>query len=418
MPAALEEPESVLEVSEAVTRAATAGQRVKVVASGHSFTDIACTDGRMLQLDRLDRVLDVDGTVVTVEAGIPFWKLNEALAVRDLALPNLGDIDRQTVAGATATATHGTSLRYGGIAASIRGMELVTGDGSVLWCSPDEEPEVFHAARVGLGSLGVVTKVALECVPAFRLHAVEKPRRWERFVEEWPSLVADNDHVDAYWFPHTDTCTAKVSNRTDEPVRARSAWKTWRDELLLANYVFGAATAIGRVAPSAIPPLARSIAGSIGKVELVDRSDRVFCTRRLVRFVEMEYSIPLADCVRALVAIRELVESAQLRVSFPVEIRALVADDIPLSTAYGDDRAYLAVHVPSGTPYAEYFRGVEAIMDDLGGRPHWGKLHFQDATTLAPRYPEWERFRALRRRIDPEGRFANAYLDKVLGPAC
>lgn len=417
-PAAVEEPESLLEVREAIGRAATAGQRVKVVGAGHSFSGLAGTEGRLLRLDRLDRILAVDpsGGRAVVEGGIPLWKLNEGLAVRGLALGNLGDIDRQSIAGATATATHGTSLRYGGLAVAIRGLELVTADSEVVWCSADEEPEVFHCARVGLGALGVVTKVELECEPAFRLHAEEKPRRWDDFVAEWPGLVAANDHVDAYWFPHTDICTAKVSNRTDEPVRTRSEWKRWRDEVLLANYVFGAGVELGKLVPALVPRIAEAVAGSIGRIEAVDRSDRVYCSRRLVRFVEMEYSIPLDSCIEALGAIRELIDREGLRVAFPVEIRALVGDDIPLSTAYGAPRAYLAVHLPAGIPYDAYFGGVEAIMNRFAGRPHWGKLHFQDSTTLAPRYPEWDRFQAVRARLDPHGRFANEELDRVLGP--
>lgn len=422
-PAATETPGSVLEVREAIGRAAVAGQRVRVVASTHSFTACAATEGRMLDLGLLDRLLDVEpapdtaeGAVVTVEAGIPLWKLNEELALRSLALPNLGDIDRQTVAGATSTGTHGTGLRYGAIATAIVGLELVIADGEVLWCSPESEPEVFASARVGLGALGVVTKVALACVPAFNLHALERPMRWDRFLEEWPALVAEHDHVDSYWFPHSDTCSAKVSDRTDEPLRPRPVRKRWRDEMFYANWVFGAAVRAGKLLPSKVPDITRTVASSLGKTEEIDRSDRIFCTRRLVRFVEMEYAIDVPHAMDALVAIRTLIEDEGLRVAFPVEIRALGADDIPLSMAEGTDKAFLAVHLPSGTDYERYFRGVEAIMDRYDGRPHWGKLHFQDATSLAPRYARWGEFMAVRGRLDPEGRFANDYLDRVFGP--
>lgn len=398
-------------------RARDAGQRVRVAASGHSFTSTACTDGRMLRLEGLDRIVgvDPDASTVTVEAGIHLWALNEALAARGYALPNLGDIDRQTFAGATATATHGTGLAHQGIASAIRAMEIVTADGEVLRCSPDEEPEVFHCARVGVGALGIVTQVTLGVVPEFRLHSIEKPRRFDEFVAEWDELVETNDHVDSYWFPHTDTCTAKLNNRTDLPVRRRTAWKEWRDEMVLTNGVFGASVKVGKAAPKLVPGIMRQVANSIGKTEVVDRSDRVFCSRRLVRFVEMEYSIPRAEAMKGLLRIRELIEGEGFNVSFPVEIRALGGDDIPLSTAYGDERGYLAVHLPSGTDVEPYFHGVEAIMDEVGGRPHWGKLHYQSAATLAGRYPEWERFAALRRSLDPEGVFANAYTQRVLG---
>lgn len=417
-PAAVEEPESELEVAESVKRAAVAGQTVKVAGSGHSFTDIACTDGRLLRLEALDRFVAVDdeAKTVTVEAGIQLWKLNEELARRGLALANLGDIDRQTISGAIATATHGGGARFGGLATFVQEMELVTAGGEVLRCSPDEEPEIFACARVGLGALGVVTKLTLRCVPAFRLHSLERPTTLEQMLADFDATVDANEHMDFYWWPHTDVATVKVNNRTDDPVRRKSSYKTWRDEVLLSNYLFGALCALGRLRPSRVPDLMRTTAKSLGKTELVDESHRVLCSRRLVRFVEMEYAVPRADVGKALLGVRDLIEGEGLRVDFPVELRVAAADDIPLSTAHGRETAYLAVHLSSGTPFERYFRGVEAIMDDLGGRPHWGKLHFQDAATLATRYPEWERFQAVRGRLDPDGRFRNAYLDRVLGP--
>ncbi len=397
--------------------AARAGQRVKVVASGHSFSPVALTDGRMLRLGALDRVVAVDreAMTATVEAGIPLWRLNDELAKRGLALSNLGDIDRQTIAGATSTGTHGTGLRFGSIAAAIIGLELVTGTGEVVRCSPAEEPEIFRCARVGLGALGVVTQVTLQCEPLFKLYAVEEPKPWAEFLAEWHGIVESNEHVDCYWFPHTDTCTVKASNRTDEPIRTRTGYKKWRNEIWYGNVKFGLQAAFGRRRPDVIPEIMRSTAAGIHRSRRVDLGYKVFCATRLVRFVEMEYAIPRAAMADGLRGIRELIEARGLQVDFPVEIRAIGPDDIPLSMGSGRETCYLAVHVSTGTPYEEYFRGVEAIMGRLGGRPHWGKMHFGTAADLAPRYPEWERFRAVRRRLDPDGRFRNGWTDRVLG---
>jgi L-gulono-1,4-lactone dehydrogenase len=298
----------------------------------------------------------------------------------------------------------------------VREMELVTADGEVLRCSADEEPEVFACARVGLGALGVVTKLTLQCVPAFRLHSVERPTTLDQMLADFDSIVDANEHMDFYWWPHTDVATVKVINRTEEPVRRKSPYKTWRDEVLLSNYLFGALCAVGRMRPKMVPDLMRSTAKSLGKTEIIDESHRVLCNRRLVRFVEMEYAVPRADIGKALLGVRDLIDGEGLRVDFPIELRVAAADDIPLSTAHGRETAYLAVHLSSGRWYEPYFRGVEAIMADFGGRPHWGKMHFQTAATLAPRYPEWDRFQAVRARLDPEGRFRNAYLDRILGP--
>jgi FAD-linked oxidoreductase len=416
-PAAVERPRSDFEVVEAVRRAEAAGQRVKVVGGGHSFTDIACTDGRMLSLDMLDRVVAVDESTatVTVEAGITIHRLDEELATRGLALANLGDIDRQSIAGAISTATHGTGAGFGGLATFVRALELVTADGEVLRCSPDEEPEVFHSARVGLGALGVVTKVTLQCVPAFTLRHVEQRRRFDEVLEELDTLVDTNDHFEFYWTPHTDSCSTIANNRTDEEPIVKSAYQRWQAEVFYPNYFFGVIIALGRARPNLIPRLNQVVAGGLGTTLLVDRSDRIFISTRLVRFAEMEYAVPRARAVDAVRGVCDLVERNDFRVGFPIEVRFTASDDIPLSTASGRDSCYVAVHMARGVDYEPYFRGVEAVMDDLEGRPHWGKIHFQDAATLAGRYPQWDRFQTVRGKLDPKGRFANAYLDRVLG---
>ncbi len=417
-PVAVDEPRSLLEVVEAVQGASRAGQTMKVAASGHSFSDVACTSGRMMHIGALDRLVAIDreALTATVEAGIPLWRLNEELARRGLALSNLGDIDRQTVAGATSTGTHGTGIRYGSIAAAIIGLELVTAAGDVVRCSATEEPEVFASARVGLGVLGVVTQVTLQCEPLFKLHSVVEPMPWADFLGGWDAILDANDHVDCYWFPHTDVCSVKASNRTDAPIRAKRGYKKWKREIWYGNVQHGLDVARGRRHPDRIPEIAReNVAGFRRGGERVDWSYRVFCTRRLVRFVEMEYAIPRAAMADGLRGIRELIEREGLLVDIPVEIRGIGADDIPLSMAAGRETCYLAVHLSRGMPFERYFHGVEAVMDGLGGRPHWGKMHFQTAATLAPRYPEWSRFAAVRRQLDPDGTFRNEFADRVLG---
>jgi L-gulonolactone oxidase len=416
-PAAVDEPRSLLEVVESVEAAASVGQTVKVVASGHSFSDVAVTSGRMMRIGALDRVvsIDRDAMTATVEAGMPLWRLNDELAKRGLALSNLGDIDRQTIAGATSTGTHGTGIRYGSIAAAIVGLELVTGSGDVVRCSATEEPEIFACARVGLGVLGVVTQLTLQCEPLFKLRAIEIPIPWDDFLVEWDGYVDTNDHVDCYWFPHTDVCTIKTSNRTDDPIRTRRGYKKWKSDIYYGNIRHGLNAFAGRRRPERIPELAQEVVAGFHRTERVDLSYHVFCTTRLVRFVEMEYAIPRASMADGLRAIRSLIEREHLLVDFPIEIRGIGADDIPLSMASNRETCYLAVHLSKGTRFEPYFHGVEAIMDGLGGRPHWGKMHFQTARTLAPRYPEWLRFAAVRRQLDPDGRFASAFADRVLG---
>ena len=416
-PDRFEHPASEDDLARLVKQAASEDLRVKVVGAGHSFTDIACTDGVLVELDRYQELLSADAATgrVTVQAGIPLWKLNRELAARGLAMPNLGDIAYQSVAGAISTATHGTGVRLGGIATQVVGMTLVTGDGSVLRCSADEEPEVFRCARVGVGALGIVSTVTLQAVPAFDLHVREGAERVDALLADLDAEVDANDHFEFFYIPHTGWALTKRNNRTELPRAPRPKAKAWVDDVAFSNVVFGALCKVGRLRPALIPRLSRMVPSAVSPTEYVDRSYEVFASPRYVRFYEMEYSIPRAAATDALTRLRQLIDSSGLKISFPVEVRFVAGDDIPLSTAFGEERCYLAVHVYKGMPYEQYFRGVERIMDDYGGRPHWGKLHFQTAATLRDRYPGWDAFQAVRERVDPDRRFTNDYLRRVLG---
>jgi L-gulono-1,4-lactone dehydrogenase len=395
-----------------------AAERVKVVGAGHSFSDIACTDGDLIRLDRYDKVLAVDraARTVTAQAGITISRLNEELAVRGLAMQNLGDIAYQSLAGAIATATHGTGTRLGTISTQVRELTLVTADGSGLRCSPDADAELFRAAQVSLGALGVIASVTLACVDAFNLHATEGPGRLDEILSRIDELADSNDHFEFYWFPHTDRVLVKVNNRTDEPARPRSRPKEWFDEIFLANKVFGVLAKTGERRPSLIPRISRVVTGALSKTEYSDRSDRVFASPRLVRFAETEYEIPRSTVAGAVREVHAMIEREGFRVNFPIEVRFVAADDALLSPAHRRDSCYVAAHMSAGLGYEPYFRAFERIMDARDGRPHWGKIHFQTAATLRARYPEWDRFIAVRNRLDPERRFGNTYLQRVLGP--
>ncbi len=415
-PVAVERPTSEADLVAVVERAAAAGRRVKAVGAGHSFTSIACTDGHLVDLSRYGRVLDVDLAAgeVTVQAGITLRALNRALAARGLALENLGDIAYQSVAGAAATATHGTGIRFGNLSSQIVGLRLIAGDGDVVACSAASRPDVWSAARVGVGALGLVSTMTLRCVPAFNLHAVEEARPVDEVLEELDDLVDGNDHYELFWIPGTRWALTKRNRRTAEPAQPRRRWEAFRNEVLYDNLAFGAMLRVGRRRPDLIPRMAKAIP-SAGRQEYVERSDRVFASPRLVHFLEMEYAVPRAAFRPAFDAVRELVSRMRVPIGFPVECRFVAGDDIALSTAEGGETAYIAVHTAIGAPHQEYFSGVEAIMGRHDGRPHWGKLHFRTAESLAPRYPRWDDFQAVRAELDPSGVFANPYTDRVLG---
>lgn len=416
-PAETEFPRSEEEIVAALKRAAHAGERVKVAGAGHSFTDIACTGGRLLRLNEYDRVLDVDRERgrVTVEAGISIWALADELAKHDLAFPNLGDIGYQAIAGAISTSTHGTGAKLGNLATQVVGLRLVLADGSVLDLSENTDAEGFKAAQVSLGALGVISTVTLQCVPAFTLHAVEGPGRFDEVLESFDEKTAANEHYEFYWFPYSEACLVKENNRTDEPARPKGRTRAWFEDQFVGNTVFGLACRVMRARPSMIPRMHRIIGKAISTSECSDRSDRVFTSPRLVKFAEMEYAIPREEAVSAVREVRRVIDDQQFRVAFPIEVRVSAGDDILLSTAHGRPTAYIAVHVFEGMEHEPYFNAVEAVMRGYGGRPHWGKLHYQTHQTLREVYPAWGRFAAVRARLDPHGRFANAYLDRVLG---
>ena len=418
-PRSIEHPCDAEEVSLLVKRAAGEGRRVKAVGSGHSFTPTALTDGALLHLDRLSGVVssDLSTGLVTVAAGTPLHRLNAILAELGLAMSNLGDIDRQTVSGATSTGTHGTGSKLGGLATQIRGLELVVGDGSIVGCSADERPELFECARVGLGALGVITAITLQCEPAFVLEADERPMPLDQVMEELDELAENNDHFEFYWFPHTDIALTKRNNRLpagQEP-RPLKPWREWLEDQFLANTVFNATCAVGKLRPSLVPRLNGMAAKSLGARRFSAPSHEVFTSPRRVRFVEMEYAVPRAAIRDAVQAVRDVIQREQLLISFPIEIRVTAPDDIPLSTASGRDSAYVAIHRYRGEPFEGYFRAVEHEMKGLGGRPHWGKMHWRTHEDLRPAYPRFDDFLAVRDKVDPDRVFANSYLDTVLG---
>ncbi|MDZ4277839.1 MAG: FAD-binding protein [Dehalococcoidia bacterium] len=280
-PQRIERPRRETDLQRVVREAAEAGERVKAVGSGHSFTGIALTDGLLVTLDDYSAVLaaDREQRTVTVQAGIRLSKLNAELDARGLALPNLGDVTYQSIAGAIATATHGTGAKLGGIATQVVGLRLISGDGSIIECSPSREPEVFHAARVGLGALGIVSTVTLQCVPAFSLRAVEQPMPVDELLDALDEHVEGNDHFEFFWVPHTRWALTKRNNRTDDPPAPRTRWQEFRDEILLSNVAFGLMCRVGRLQPSLIPRLATAVP-SARRVEYTDKSYRVFASPR------------------------------------------------------------------------------------------------------------------------------------------
>ncbi len=404
----------------AVVRAARErGLTVKAIGAGHSFTDIALAPGIQLDLSGLEGVLAVDAARgrVTLGAGTNLYQLPELLRPHGLGLTNMGDIDRQTIAGATSTGTHGTGARFGGLATQITALTLVTADAAVLRVSETENAELLPAARLGLGALGIVVDVELQCVPAFLLSAVERQEPLAAVLEDFAARADAVDHFEFYWFPHTDVALTKSNTRLDagEQRHPLSAIRAFVEDRVVSNSVLALICNVGRMAPALTPPINRLATRVTGSRDFTDWAPDVFVTPRTTRFREMEYAIPRDAVPEALRAVDRLIADRGWRISFPVEVRVAAADDNWLSTAHGRESGYIAVHRHFRDEPEEYFRAVEQIMRALGGRPHWGKLHYQDAASLARVYPHHADFVAVRDRLDPDRVFANPYLDRVLG---
>ena len=412
----LSKPQTESELQQVVQSAQASGRRVKAVGSGHSFTAIAVSEEVLVDLSNYDEIVAIDkmNQTVTVQSGIQLSKLNQALYENSLAMQNLGDIAYQTIAGAISTSTHGTGAKFTGIANQVVALRIVLADSSIVECSANVNAQLFSCARVGLGALGLISTVTLKVVPVFNLAVIEEPMRVDDVLQNLDLHVDSNDHFEFFWVPHTGWALTKRNNRNSLPVEPMSKMSHWYSKTLMENYAFGAVCMLGKARPSLIPKLAKALPSS-GRNEYSDASHKVFASKRIIKFYEMEYAIPREACAEALNRVRRMVTDSGFFLNFPVEVRFTAPDEIPLSTASNRESAYIAVHIYKGMNYVPYFKEVESIMNSYQGRPHWGKLHFQSAATLASRYPQWDVFQAVRNQVDPQRMFSNQYLETVLG---
>ena len=419
-PSAVHAPRSSEEVAALVARAAERGERLRPVGSGHSFSPIAVPvvspPGSQVRLDRLTGILSVDQSsgTVRVAAGTPLHELNGALERVGLAMVNLGDIDRQTIAGAVSTGTHGTGAALTGLAGAVRGLTLVAGDGSVHRVQRDADPDLVRLLAVGLGATGIVTELEVDVMAAYRLRALEQPEPLAAVLDDAESIAEGHRHFEFYWFPHTDRVLTKRNDIADGGAPL-PRWRAELDDHLLSNVLFEQLNRLVALRPSLAPRINQVSARALSRREFTDVSHRVFCTRREVRFVESEYAIPRSSLSPVLRELARWIDSSGEHIAFPVEVRFAAADDVALSTAYRRDSAYVAIHQYHRRDAARYVAAFEAIVAEHAGRPHWGKLHTLDAQRLAALYPRMGEFRALRDRLDPQRLFTNDHLDRVLG---
>lgn len=419
-PQAFVQPATEAELVGVITDAAARGIHVKTVGAGHSFTPAAVTDGVLVNLDNLTGLVAVDtgAMEVTFLAGTRLRDIPGLLKPHGLALANQGDVDPQSLAGALSTSTHGTGLGFTGFAGMVRGLRIVTADGTVHDVGPGDP--LFEFGRVSFGSLGVITRVTMAVVETFILAAVEKAEPLAPVVADFAELAHQVDHVEYYWFPGTDVAHVKRNTRhpasdigTVAPPVPR--WKSVIDDELVNNVAYGAMCGIMHAVPATTGFFNRLAAGALAQREYADYAHDVFVSTRRVRFNEMEYSVPLADATEVLTEVHRVIDSCGIPVGFPVEVRATAADDVPLSTAKGRESCYIAVHRYHRDDYREFFRVVEPVLIAAGGRPHWGKLHTLGHDDLVAVHEDLDTVGELRASVDPDGMFRNAYVDRIFG---
>ena len=415
MPADVHLPGSEAEVVDLVEQVRRRAGTMRVVGAGHSWSDIVCTQGHLVSLDKLDEVIAIDreASCVTVQAGIRLEKLVAHLHEHNLALPNLGSIAEQSVAGVISTGTHGTGVGLGNLSSTVRRMRLVTGRGEVLEVDAESHPEIFAAARVGLGCLGVITEVTLDCVPAFNLCERSWTLSFEEGLRQMQTLVDGHDHVKFWWLPHTGRMQVFAADRTErEPTPPSLLERIDRSGALTP--VLAGIVEVGNRLPWTIPALNQTVAASyFNDYELVAQSDYVFNLAMPPAHMEAEYAVDRYDAEEALRQMRALIEFERFRVNFITEVRFVAADDIWLSCDYGRDSCHLGAYNGTTPRWRDYFEGVEQIALRLDGRPHWGKTFFAEGDILREVFPHFDDFAKVRERLDPDGVFVNDFVRRL-----
>ncbi|MDF1846356.1 MAG: D-arabinono-1,4-lactone oxidase [Parvibaculaceae bacterium] len=396
---------------------------VRVAGSGHSFTPICESDGALFSLENMSGLISTDREANTarVFAGSTIRDLGPLLHEQGLGLINQGDIDRQAIAGAVGTGTHGTGKALKSISAAVVGFRLVTPSGDIINCSADENADVFHAGRVSMGSLGIMTEIELHCAPAYALEERGGRLPVADLFDTLDSLRDDNRHFEFFWFPFADDVLVKTLNISDVQPKPRKRAPDGHDGP--ADIAFRKLCEISRFAPFLRGRFQRQMTEQGGSRYAGDAPGRsrwshdAFPSDRNVRFNEMEYAVPAEhgpDCVRE---VAEHMRSCGVNFLFPIEYRYVAADDAWLSPFFERDSVTISIHQYHKQAYAALFRGVEQIFQKYGGRPHWGKLHTLVADDLQALYPRWDDFCAVRHRLDPDAKMLNPFLRKVFGVA-
>lgn len=409
-------PRTEAEIVEIIQLATEEKKRIRVVGEGHSFSPLIATDYFIISLKYMAGIIHIDqeNLLATAWAGTSINKANTALFKSGLAMINLGDIDVQSLGGATATGTHGTGTSFGNVSTEITAFTIITASGEILNCSKDENTDLFMAGRVSLGTFGIITKMTFNVVKAYKLEYTSSSNDFYKTLDTLEESNEKNRNFEFYYFPYSDKLQIKETNITDKPVK-HNKMLAYINDVFLENTVMSMVSKIGITFPSTAKTLSRWMAKAVPKGTTIDYSHEIYATVRNVYFKEMEYNIPIEHFKACIQEFKDLLEKNEYFVFFPVECRFVKGDDIWLSPAYGRDSAYIAIHVFKEQAHDPYFKDMEALFMRYNGRPHWGKMHTRTAETLSTTYEKWDDFLALRAKMDPDKLFLNPHLEAVFG---
>jgi FAD-linked oxidoreductase len=413
-PQQVAKPASIDTLIQIIKACSRDNRHVRVAGSGHSFTPLVQTNDVLISLEQMQGIeeIDTEHSTVTVLAGTTLKTLGQALHTHGLAQENLGGIDAQSLAGAISTGTHGTGTRFGSLSTQVEGLTLVTAAGELLECSPEQNPDIFKAAQVSLGTLGVITKIKLRVVAAKRLYFKSHREHFSVCLTNLERYKQENSHFEFFWFPHTPWVQTKFLNETEALPSERTLWGNF-NKTALEKDLYWLLSECCRLIPPLSKPISTISALGIAPSNEVNHSHRVYIEPRMVHSQAMEYAIPAEHAQIALSEIQACIKQHRFQVHVPLGCRFVRADDIWLSPAYQRESVYIAAHMYRGMPYKSYFRHIEEILQRYNGRPHWGKIHTQDATRLASLYPRWHDFQRIRAALDPQGLFLNDYLRQL-----
>ncbi|MGK0387921.1 MAG: FAD-linked oxidoreductase [Maribacter sp.] len=407
-------PSSEEEITSIIQAAAKNGKTIRMVGKGHSFTGLVGTDSIIMALDNWGGLINVEGQVATVKAGSNIKLLGEELYQNGLAQENLGDIDIQSIAGAVSTGTHGTGVQFGNLATQVEEITFINARGEKITCSESQNHDIFKAAQVSLGSMGVITRMKIRCLPKYILELKNVKADFKDTLAKLDQYNKENRNFEFYYFPYTETVQLKISNVTEAEPKEGGVLQ-YINDMVLENGAFKLFSEISRIIPSQSRNVSKLVGACVGESKRNTWSHRVYATSRLVRFTEMEYNIPEDAFEECILEIKKKIEDTRYDLHFPIECRFVKGDDIWLSPAYQRNSAYIAVHMYKGMPYKQYLDDMEAIFKKYDGRPHWGKLHYQTSDSLSKLYPKWDDFHAIRKEMDPNGMFLNQYLKDIFG---